>query len=286
MRAAMAACSLALLLATPLALAGSHSNTSTITINDADVATPYPSTIVVSGEGTTLTKVTVTLTNITHTFPDDFDVLLVGPTGLNAIIMSDACGQNPLGATNPITLTFDDAAAAAVPDTPACVSLTVRPANYVVGDFWPDPAPAPSGSVALSTFNTTNPNGTWELFIVDDEALDTGEVQGGWTLNITSSGPSAVAVRDFRALPLSRAVALRWRTGTEAGLLGFNVVRYSSGSTVRLNRALIAAKAPAGTSYRLVDRRVRAGVSYTYRLQVVKADGTRVWYGSSSLTVR
>jgi subtilisin-like proprotein convertase family protein len=288
-RAAPLVCLTVILVAAPFALAGSHTNPSPITINDADVATPYPATITVSGEGSSLTNVTVTLTTITHTFPDDLDILLVNPTGGNAIIMSDACGQNPAGATLPLTLTFDDAAAVAVPDTPACVSTSFRPANYGTNDSWPDPAPLPSGNTALSGFNGKNPNGVWKLYIVDDEALDTGQIVGGWTLNMTSSGAvTAVAVREFRALPHSQGIALYWRTASESNLAGFNVYRSSAGKTRRLNRELIrAARSPAASRiYRLVDTHVRSGSSYTYRLQVANLDGTRVWYGSSSLTAR
>jgi hypothetical protein len=36
-----------------------------------------------------------------------------------------------------------------------------------------------------------------------------------------------------------------------------------------------------GAGYRIVDRSTRAGVVYTYRLQVVDVDGTRSWYGSA-----
>lgn len=274
-------------IAAPLALAGSHTNPSPITINDADVASPYPSTIDVVGEASSLGKVTVTLTNITHTFPDDLDVLLVSPTGGNVVLMSDACGQNPAGATLPLTLTFDDAAPLAVPNTPACASTSFQPANYGVGgDIWPAPAPLPSGATALSTFNGKNPDGIWSLFVVDDEALDTGEIAGGWTLNMTA--PTAVAVRYFRALPHSRGIAVYWRTSSESNLAGFNVFRSSDGKTRRVNHELVRAKGSATSAlvYRVLDPRVRTGVSYTYRLQVVKLDGSRIWYGSSSLRAR
>lgn len=281
-RAAALSCLAVLLLASPLALAGSHGPSGPITINDVDKATPYPSTIIVSGEALSPSKVTVTLTNINHTFPDDMDLLLVGPTGANAIIMSDACGQNPLG--EPFTLTLDDQAPTAVPDTPACVSGTFRPANYVTGDTWPD-APVPSGASALSTFNGLDPNGTWSLYVVDDLAGDTGEI-ASWTLTIAST--TAVTVRYFRALPHSQGVALYWRTASESNIAGFNVYRSSAGKTLRVNREMVRANGgtTTGLVYRVLDSRVRTGVPYTYRLQVVKLDGSRAWYGSSSLTAR
>ena len=47
-------------------------------------ATPYPSTITVAGITDPVARVTVTLKQASHTFPDDIDILLVGPTGADA----------------------------------------------------------------------------------------------------------------------------------------------------------------------------------------------------------
>jgi hypothetical protein len=67
---------------------------------------------------------------------------------------------------------------------------------------------------------------------------------------------------------------LRWRTGAETQLLGFNVYR---GAT-KPNRSLVAARgSAAGSAYRFVDRAVRSGTAYGYRLQAVGRDGTRTW---------
>ena len=68
------------------------SNPAAITINDNAAAVPYPSSIVVSGLGDALTDINVTLTGWNHTFPDDVDILLVGPGGQNLILMSDVGG--------------------------------------------------------------------------------------------------------------------------------------------------------------------------------------------------
>ena len=66
------------------------SNPASITIPSVGVGTPYPSNITVSGLSTSIAAVTVTLSNLTHTFPDDIDLLLVSPSGRKMIIMSDA----------------------------------------------------------------------------------------------------------------------------------------------------------------------------------------------------
>jgi hypothetical protein len=42
----------------------------------------------------------------------------------------------------------------------------------------------PSGNVALATFIGTDPNGTWSLYLVDDAALDSGDIGNGWELTI------------------------------------------------------------------------------------------------------
>jgi subtilisin-like proprotein convertase family protein len=144
---------------------------------------PYPSDIVVNGMSGTVSQVTVTLNNINHTFPDDIDILLVSPSGANAIIMSDAGGN--IDANN-VTLTLDDAAVTSLPDAGPLVTGTFKPTNFLPVDTFPSPAPTPSGGSALSAFNVTAPNGTWSLYVVDDSSGDLGSISGGWCLTITT----------------------------------------------------------------------------------------------------
>ncbi len=158
-------------------------NTGTITINDNAAASPYPSTITLAGLGTSITHVSIQLLGLTHAWPDDIDILLVGPQGQNLIVMSDAGGFDTL---DNINLTLDDSAAQVLPDDTALASGAYRPADYQTGDTFPAPAPAPSSTTILATFNGTNPNGTWSLYIVDDEALLSGGLSGGWCLNVTA----------------------------------------------------------------------------------------------------
>jgi subtilisin-like proprotein convertase family protein len=148
-------------------------------------ATPYPSSIAVSGITGTVSKVRVTLTGYNHTFPNDVDVLLVGPGGQRLLLMSDVGGSTD--AVN-ATLTFDDSAA---PIGATVVSGTFQPTNSGTGDAFP--APAPAGPYPdpqrLSVFNGINPNGTWSLYIVDDLGGDIGSLTGGWSIEITTADP-------------------------------------------------------------------------------------------------
>jgi subtilisin-like proprotein convertase family protein len=158
-------------------------NPTSITINSGGAASPYPSPLTISGNTGIISSVTVTLTNLSHAFPDDVDILLVGPGGQNAIILSDVGGSAP---TSSVTLTLDDAAATSLPDSGPLVSGTFKPTNSGPVDTFPAPAPAPSGGSALSVFNGTDPNGVWRLYVADDSPGDGGSIAGGWCLNITT----------------------------------------------------------------------------------------------------
>ena len=85
------------------------SNPSSVTIPIGGPASPYPSTIAVSGLTGHVSNVCVTLSAVSHPFPDDIDVLLVAPDGRGVVLMSDAGGGNTL---QNVELTFDDSAGA------------------------------------------------------------------------------------------------------------------------------------------------------------------------------
>jgi subtilisin-like proprotein convertase family protein len=154
-------------------------NSTTITIPDEGTATPYPSPIEVTGLSDVVSNVEVVIPDLGHSLPRDIDMLLVGPTGVSVLLMSDV-GDTP---ANDIALRFKDGSPA-VP-TPL-VSGTFRPTNLEApADPFPAPAPATAPAANLAAFNGTSPIGTWNLFVVDDAGGDTGELTGGWQLEIT-----------------------------------------------------------------------------------------------------
>lgn len=157
------------------------------------LANPYPSTITVAGVSSAIFRVRVSLLNLSHSFADDLDVLLVGPDGRATLLMSDAGGESAL---NGVSLTFDDGAAGGLADgflsLAAGSPATVRPANFgVEQDFFAAPAPAGGYATNLSIFNGSDPNGSWSLYVMDDAEKDSGTVAGGWRLTISAFEPMA-----------------------------------------------------------------------------------------------
>jgi hypothetical protein len=165
-------------------------NNGGITVVNAGNGNPYPSNVNVSGLGGTISKVTMTMTIGSAPTPDDLDFLLVGPGGQKFLVMGDAGGTIDV---NNQTITLDDAAATALPDATAITTGTFRPASYTGADAFPAPAPAgpynpaaPDGTGTFANvFNGTNPNGTWNLYAVEDsgDAVDT--VISSWSLTFT-----------------------------------------------------------------------------------------------------
>jgi len=172
------------------------------------IAAPYPSTILVSGLSGTITNATVTLEGVRHTFAADLVVLLVGPTGENVLLLSNAGGSGDFLNT---TLTFDDDAAG-----PLVVagSGTYQPTNASDPGSLPAPAPTRPYGSTLSVLSGTNPNGAWALYVLDDAGADVGSI-AGWSLTLELSRTpaelidDAVALVDSLGLPRGTATSLK-----------------------------------------------------------------------------
>ncbi|MFT3742800.1 MAG: MBG domain-containing protein [Pyrinomonadaceae bacterium] len=194
--------------------ATSFTNSSAITITDCpnpcpasgQAASLYPSPIVVSGEVGVVQRVSVTLNGFSHAFPADVDFLLVSPSGRKSVLMSDFGAGSP-GVSN-INIGLDDYAANPIPSTVTgntgvpFVSGTYRPANSGTTDLFPAPAPASPYTYTLSAFNGDSPNGTWNLYIIDDANLDGGSLSGGWTITFdtrpTPPAAGEILISEFR----------------------------------------------------------------------------------------
>jgi uncharacterized repeat protein (TIGR01451 family)/uncharacterized delta-60 repeat protein len=224
------------------------SNTAAITIRDNTNASPYPSTITVSGLSGVVGKASVTLTNFAHTHPDDVDVLLTSPGGQNMILLANNGGGNTV--TN-VTLTLDSTASTPVPIGSQIVSGTNRPnPNLPVATF---PAPAPPGPYAtnLTAASGSNPNGAWSLYVMDDTPLDVGMISNGWVLYLTTASVVAPAVNlsvDVASAPNPVVVGSNLTYSINVTNYGPSTATQVSVSNVLPATATFVSASPAGYS--------------------------------------
>lgn len=162
-------------------------------------ASPYPSTLQVSGGPASITGMVLSFRGMSHSFPGDLDILLVGPGGQSLLVQSDVGS----GAD----LVMDDYAIADTSgrafNSDPIRAITYRPTDVSDSETLPAPAPegpykrpAPLGSdTLLSVFGGTNANGTWQLYIADDAGGDSGALFNGWCLRF--SDPT-LRITEFR----------------------------------------------------------------------------------------
>jgi hypothetical protein len=201
MRRAIAAGALVACLVLPAgAGAASYSNPTPLTLApgppDSGELFPYPSTISVGTEPGTITKLTATLVGITGAEVRQLNALLIGPGGRSILVTGACSAGGVIPDWSGQTVTFDDTVGTAIPQTCGVGGQpngTFRPAHYNGAFIFP--GVAPPYPVSLAAFNGTPPNGIWSLFVVDDNAADPLAVNGGWRLDITTTGaPPATPV--------------------------------------------------------------------------------------------
>jgi hypothetical protein len=178
--------------------ANAFRNAAAICTNLGGPAVPYPSTITVANGPTSIGGIRVTLYDFWHMFPDNVDVLLVGPGGQKFVVMGDAGGPFAINQATPVTLTLQDLQMQVLPDNGPLVTGTYEPTTWEtpVSNF---PAPAPAGpyvepgstvggpvqTTMFGTFGLTNANGVWSLYVRDDAGTlvaISGCFDGGWGL--------------------------------------------------------------------------------------------------------
>jgi subtilisin-like proprotein convertase family protein len=162
--------------------------------NEAGPAATYPITFDLNAvpAGVKVWKVKANVT-LTHTWPDDLNLVLQAPNGATTVLMANAGGNN----TTPILfvpLGFDDSAPTSLPDSTQIVAGTYKPSAYggIIANP-PNPpgtAPMPPYGLTLSVLNGQDAKGTWKLWIYDDAAGDHGTISAA-TLTITTE-PSPI----------------------------------------------------------------------------------------------
>jgi len=245
------------------------------------VASPYPSAITVSNLTGTVESVVVSLHGFSHTFPGDVSMALVGPGGQAFAFMDHAGFQT---AVANLELTFSDAASGVPPNVLA--SGVFRPASFFGESVFPGPGPGsaylvpePVGSATFaSAFAGSSPNGTWQLFVLDDAASDYGEVLNGWSLSITTQSglPGAFAKSSPAngASSLSTNLALSWGSST-----GVSSYEYCIDAT---NDNACSGWANTGANTSVVPGGLAAGQTYYWQVRANNGGGTTYANGSAT----
>ena len=170
----------------------------------AGPATAYPSSIPVSGVAGTVTDVNVTILGMVANA--DTDMVVRGPNGQQVMLMSDACAQGTSQRGNWI---FDDSAPGFVSRPGPCspsfpTQQSFRPSNYLPQPGAPDDnstepddlsvapgGPPPPYVNNLAVLAGGSPNGSWDLFVLDDNSAGfVGfEIDSGWALTLEVEPP-------------------------------------------------------------------------------------------------
>ncbi len=157
-----------------------------IIIPNKGTSTPYPVNVNVNGMMGSVGKITLTLNGLTHSYPADLDILLVGPRGQKSLLMSDSGGDKDV---NDITLTFDTASTVQLPQNRVISSGVYRPTDYDSAgpvDNFPFAGAAGPYTADLNVFKGTSPNGIWKVYVFDDVGGDLGKISNGVSLTITT----------------------------------------------------------------------------------------------------
>ncbi|MBI5060614.1 proprotein convertase P-domain-containing protein [candidate division KSB1 bacterium] len=175
--------------------------------------------LTVSGIGTYIVDVEVQIDSLLHTYDSDLDIFLTSPAGTRLELSTD----NGSTGDNMIRTRFDD-------DAAALITTGVAP---MTGSYRPE--------VALTAFDTQDPNGVWTLTIYDDLGGDTGGVFQ-WSIQILTANLSNL--HDFACTTILAPVpgnypsgatlavtarAVNFGTTTEPGTLNYS---FNGGATV------------------------------------------------------
>lgn len=209
-------------------------NMTGISIPELGRARPYPSEIVVQGLPALVQDVDLVLYGFEHARPDDVDILLQGPTGQTAVVLSDVGGTNPVGGIN---LVLNDETTRELPDNGQIQQDTYRPRNVDAPDNFPLVSEGDGGS-SLGVFDRTAANGTWRLYVKDDEGTRRGSI-AGWELRIlTYAAPQAnddrYRVRAGEELDVTRPGVLRNDSDPDGDPLSVRLITRPREGTLRL----------------------------------------------------
>ena len=108
--------------------------------------------------------------------------------------------------------------------------------------------------------------------------------------DVCDETPTAITLSSFSATPKIGTVILNWATESEIENAGFNIYRADSehGEYIKINSFLIPAEGSPthGASYEFVDRGLKKGKTYYYKLEDIDFSGATTIHAPVSATPR
>jgi len=199
----------------------------------------------------------LTVSNIigTHTYTGDLSVRLIGPGGSPIVLLWDReCGSN-----NDFDLSLSDDA------TTPVASAGCNPFGQS-GTFIPEES--------LSAFNGVPIAGDWTLRINDEANLDGGELIS-WSLDFCTLEALPVDLLSFDATGRENAIHLDWKTANEFNNKGFDIERRTDSERefTTIGEVPAVSEVQQVNHYKFLDKEVRPGTRYYYRLRQNDVDG-------------
>ncbi|MGA2870728.1 MAG: PEP-CTERM sorting domain-containing protein [Verrucomicrobiota bacterium] len=143
--------------------------------------------------GGDISSVTVSL-DITGGFNGDLYAYLVGPNGGFAVLLNRVgmSSENSFGYSDSgLDVTFSDTAAVSIHDYQTVPDYSLSGTTWQPDGENIDPQSSPSAftgtqTAMLSSFDDTDPNGTWMLYLADLSSGSTSTLDS-WTINVTTT---------------------------------------------------------------------------------------------------
>jgi hypothetical protein len=133
-----------------------------------------------------------------------------------------------------------------------------------------------------ATMNLPSAAASFRITLADGCSSGCPGTQAAWfdDIAVGAAPTTAVTLASLGATRTPQGVRVAWKVASANGVAGYNVYRAGQ----KLNRGLIVSKGSLSLgTYSWLDRAASKTGRITYRLQIVKLDGTRAWLGTATV---
>ncbi len=245
-----------------------------VRIPEQGTGTPYPAEYIVSGGPTFIGNVggsvIVNINGFSHTATGEVSFLLEGPTGAK-ILLQSGVGLNE--DANNISYTFRDDGLPMLENSAIVGSQHYRPTAYDLINF-PTPGPGtnynnpgPNFTTNLgATFGGTNSNGTWKLYVKDENLGDRGRIDN-WSVTFNAPVPPTAPTGLVAHSARTDGMNISWDTSPpNQSIVSYNL-RMNGGTLINIINN------PNSSRISYIPEGLSPATAYTVEVQAVSGTG-------------